>query len=141
MINNKLPIDCIKYIDSFIGCYSKIFLTSKYFYKINRDCKIINYKDLKICYVHCKDKDLLNAINIITFILNKNDSQIIKKNKIQYKYAFNSCIHFISSKARKIATPYFNSYNISHFCCQGQGIVFKDSKEHKFKDCMDLYLF
>lgn len=119
---NKLCDNVQLYIYRFLSCKENIKMKS-----INRNnniiirCKSHSYKDLYGCLTHVYDCN----VSYVIYILNNEE----KKYKL---CKFTDVIHFGSCMQMRIASKYLNNFgNISHYCCGGKGVMFKDNSINK----------
>ena len=120
-----LPKELYETIFDYISCkHRKHLMISSKTIKDILKCKMQYFHFQKCNKIHqlfcCKthEKNILYKIEAIT-VLNQNKN---KKNI--------STIHFSNSKAREIAYPFAKNFgNISHCCCDGKGIMFKDNQK------------
>ena len=122
MALSLIPFDLILYIESFICILDKKYNPKFLSKELNQyiKCKVIKYKDLISCKCH-NNKDLFDCINILKE--NQNNSKI-------------STIHFENLNSMNYAKKYLSYFGeISHFCCSGKGVMYKnDDEEEKEED-------
>lgn len=118
----ELCIDLLNYIDEFYCLKDKNYefkILSKIHFKYKlKVCKIYKYKNLCTCSTH----DNQYKIDAIKILLQTSKSKNV------------STIHFPNKKSLNFAKRYLRDFGkISHYCCNGNGVMFLDVKNKLFK--------
>lgn len=104
-----------RYILSFLDCDSEIYKVNKFF-RNEYKCRKIKMPIIGnyLCKIH-GDKDYFYCENVLNKYLYKNDIETI---------------HFDTNKQMEIVKPYLKMLGrVSHFCCNGKGVMFLTDKK------------
>lgn len=129
---NNLCDNVIIYIYTYLDCKESIGI--KCVCSINNkliSCKSHNFTDLYGCETHFEECDKSYVIYIL-----KHEAERQEMCKSA------STIHFNSKRQLDIAKEYFSYFGIiSHFCCGGTGVIFKDKFSKEIDELSSIYNF
>ena len=129
---NKLCDNVMKYIYTYLDCKESIGI--KCVCTINNkliSCKPHNFNDLYGCETHFEECNKSYVIYIL-----KHEAERQEMCKVA------STIHFGSKTQMNIANKYLSYFGtISHYCCGGKGVMFKDESIKIAHEISSMYYF